>query len=99
MSSSSSSSSSSELPPPDLFPGFGDLVCRVVVLLGSTSMTVGELLGLRRHDILLLRQVAGEDLTVDVHGVAIARGEVAIIEDNTSLRVTEIVAPAPSEVV
>ena len=68
-------------------------------MLGSTSLTVGALLGVRRHAFLHLRQVAGEDLTVDVHGVAIARGEVAIIEDNTSLRVTEIVAPAPSEVV
>ena len=51
------------------------------------------------NSIVALRQSAGEDLSVVVNGVALARGEVVIVEDNASLRITEIIPPAPAKAV
>lgn len=103
MSSSPNSSSSSDAPPaspaqdvlPD-FSGFRDISCPVHVVLGTGSVTVRQCLALTRHSVLRLEQSAGEDLSLQVNGVLVARGEVVIVEDSTALRLTEI-ATAPEE--
>lgn len=101
MSSSPSSSSSSELPAvsgdsletPDFSP-FADVRCPISVVLGTGTVTVRQCLGLKRASVLRLDQSAGEDLSLQVSDVIIARGEVVIVEDSTALRLTEI-APGP----
>jgi flagellar motor switch protein FliN len=114
MSSSQNSSSSSELqvqvglppgPPPapqptvpDGIPPLYDVMCSVDVVLGTASMTVRECLNMRRHTVIRLNQSAGGDMQVVVNGVAIANGEVVIIDNSTALRVTDILPPPSSEV-
>jgi flagellar motor switch/type III secretory pathway protein FliN len=47
--------------------------------------------------VIPLKQSAGEDLQVVINGVTIASGEVVIVDDSTSIRVTEILPPPSAE--
>jgi flagellar motor switch protein FliN/FliY len=60
-------------------------------------MTVRECLQLQRLSVIRLKQSADEDLQVVVNGVPIASGEVVIVDDSTSIRVTEILPPPSAE--
>ena len=99
MSSSPNSSSSSEAPlTPATLAALHDVKCSVDVILGTSSMSVRECLHLRSQAVVRLIQSAGADMQVSVNGVAIAHGEIVIVEDSTALRVTAIIAPPSSEV-
>jgi len=76
-----------------------DVRCPVAVMLGAGVITIRECLALGVNSVLALRQSAGEDLTLVVNSVALARGEVVIVEDSAALRVTEILAPPPPKAV
>ena len=71
------------------------VVCGVDVVLGSASMSVRECLQLRRNSILKLSESAGADMQVLVNGIAIARGEIVIVDDSTAIRLTDIL-PSPT---
>ncbi len=75
-----------------------DVVCRVEVILGTASMSVRDCLTLQRRSVIRLSEPAGADMRVLVNGVAIANGQVVVVEDSTSIRVTDILAPPSSEV-
>jgi flagellar motor switch protein FliN/FliY len=79
--------------PASSFDALGGLTCPVTVILGTGLISVRQCLGLEPHSILRLAESAGGDLRVLVNGVAVARGEVAIIDMSTAIRVTEL-APA-----
>ncbi len=97
MSSSQSSSSSSEaLVASGLTPLY-DVVCRVDVVLGTASMTVRDCLNLKCQTIIRLNEPAGDDMQVTVNGIAVATGEIVIVDTSTALRVTEILPPPSSE--
>jgi flagellar motor switch/type III secretory pathway protein FliN len=100
MSSSPTLSSSTEAevskpapPAPFPFASLGDVTCRLTAQLGTGSLTVRQCLSLARHTVVRLREGAGEDLLVLVNGVPVGRAEVAIIDNTTALRLTEILAP------
>ena len=93
MSSSKSSSSSKDdvtAPYPDRLQ---DVACSVEIVLGTGTVSVRECLALQRDTVIRLSQTAGADLQVLVNGIAIANGEVVIVDDSTSIRVTEILPP------
>jgi flagellar motor switch/type III secretory pathway protein FliN len=94
MSSSPTLSSSSEPGLTSPFDAIGDLLCPVAVVLGTASITVRQCLGLELQTVLRMEQAAGEDMRIDVNGVTIARGEVAIIDTSTAIRLTEFAPPA-----
>lgn len=98
MSSSQSLSSSSDAPTQAGLAPLYDVVCSVDVVLGTALMTVRECLNMRRHTVIRLNQSAGGDMQVVVNGVAIANGEVVIIDNSTAVRVTDILPPPSSEV-
>ena len=75
-----------------------DVVCKVEVMLGTASMSVRECVRLRRDSIIRLNQPAGGDLRVVVNGIALAHGEIVIVEDSTAIRITEVLSPPSSEV-
>jgi len=95
MSSSQNLLSSSDASDP-LAPLF-DVACRVDVVLGTSSMSVRQCLGLKRDSVIRLTQSAGNDLQVVINGVPIALGEVVIIDNSTAVRVTDILAPPSNE--
>jgi flagellar motor switch/type III secretory pathway protein FliN len=74
-----------------------DVVCTVDFVLGSGSLTVRDCLQLEIHTIVPLRQSAGSDLEVRVHGITIASGEVVIVDDTTALRISKVTPPAGVE--
>lgn len=75
-----------------------DLRCPVTVLLGTGRITVRQCLELKPGSVVALRQAVGEDLELSINGVLIAQGEVVIVEDTTSLRVTSVdVSNEPGE--
>jgi flagellar motor switch protein FliN len=74
-----------------------DVMCHVDVILGSSVMSVGECLRLRKNTIIRLAQSAGGDMTVVVNGIGLASGEVVIIDDSTAIRITDILPPPSSE--
>ena len=98
MSSSQNLSFSSEAPSQAGLAPLHDVVCNVDVVLGTASMSVRDCLSMKRHTVIRLNQSAGGDMQVVVNGVAIANGEVVIIDNSTALRVTDILPPPSSEV-
>jgi flagellar motor switch protein FliN/FliY len=102
MSQTSSSQNSSSSSDRSFVAGLAplhDVVCTVDVVLGTSTMSVRDCLGLQPDTIVRLAQSAGEDLIVQINGVTVARGEVMIVEDSTAVRVTDIVPPPSSEIV
>ncbi len=94
MSSSRTSSSSSDAPAEsEALASMLDVACTVDFVIGSGVITVRECLRLSSNSIVRLDQTAGSDLDVQVNGISIAHGEVAVIEDTAGLRVTRISAP------
>ena len=98
MSSSQSSSSSSEpAHRGGALAGLYDVVCRVDVVLGTSTISVRDCLRLRKQTVVRLDQSAGADMQVRVNGVPLANGEVVIVDDSTAIRVTDILAPPSSD--
>jgi flagellar motor switch protein FliN/FliY len=95
MSSSPNSSSSSDYL--SRYEGLHDVTCQVEVVLGTGMISVRECLLLQRMSVIRLKQSAGEDLQVVINGVPLASGEVVIVDDSTSIRVTEILPPPSAE--
>ena len=75
-----------------------DLILDVPVSLslevGSTSMSVGELLQLNQGSVVELDRLAGEPLDVLVNGTLVARGEVVVVNDRFGIRLNDVVSPA-----
>jgi flagellar motor switch protein FliN len=68
----------------------------VQVVLGSTSMPVANLLKLGRGAVVPLDHRVGEPVDVVVNGRVVARGEVVVVEDDTTrfgVSLTEVVGP------
>ena len=87
------SSSSPEVSVSTVPPALGDVECAVDFLLGTARISVRECLALEKGSVVRLRQSAGADVEIRVQGVTLARGEVAIIDELTALRISSI-APA-----
>ena len=69
-----------------------DVLLQVRVELGSTEMTVEEVLGLTVGSVVELDRLAGEPVDIVVNNRLLARGEVVVVEENFGVRITEIVA-------
>ncbi|MGI6458599.1 MAG: FliM/FliN family flagellar motor switch protein [Candidatus Hydrogenedentales bacterium] len=59
--------------------------------LGYCSMTVREILGLRRGSVISLDRQAGEMADIYVNELPLARGEVVVIADVLHVRIGEII--------
>ncbi len=69
-----------------------DVAMEVTAQIGSTTMTVSELLSLSDGAVIELDRAAGAPADLLVNGHLIARGEVVVVDENFALRITEIVA-------
>jgi flagellar motor switch/type III secretory pathway protein FliN len=75
-----------------------DVRCLVEFILGTVNITIREVLRLEAHSVVRLTQSAGSDLSVRVHNVTIATGEVVIADETTALRINRVSPPAGVEV-
>ena len=69
-----------------------DVNMDVTAQIGSTRMTISELLALHEGAVVELDRAAGAPADLLVNGHLIARGEVVVIDENFALRITEIVS-------
>lgn len=69
-----------------------DVNMDVTAQIGSTRMTISELLALNEGAVVELDRAAGAPADLLVNGHLIARGEVVVIDENFALRITEIIA-------
>jgi flagellar motor switch protein FliN/FliY len=72
----------------------------VQVVLGSTSMPVAALMKLGRGAVISLDQRVGEPVNVVVNGRVVARGEVVVVDEDSSrfgVSLTEIVTSSRAD--
>ena len=68
-----------------------DVPLEVTVELGRTSKSISEILNFAPGTIIELDRIAGEPIDVLVNGKYVAKGEVVVIEESFSVRITEII--------
>jgi flagellar motor switch protein FliN/FliY len=71
-----------------------DLPVKVMVELGRTKMSIGELMALHKGSVIELNVHAGDPLDLVVNGCLIAQGEVVIVNDRYGIRLTDIISPS-----
>lgn len=71
-----------------------DVPCVVEFVLGGSTVTVRDCLDFEANKVVKLSLSAGSDLEMRVEGISIATGEVVIVENQTTLRLTRILPPA-----
>ena len=74
-----------------------DLVLEVPVTVslrvGSTEISIRELVRLVEGSVLALDQDATEPMDVLVNGMLIAHGEIVVVDDKFGVRLTDVVSP------
>ena len=70
-----------------------DVDVKLTVEIGSTRLTLRELLALGETSVIELDREADELLDVFVNGTLIGRGEVVTVGDNYGVMMTELVQP------
>src|SRR5262245_23366456 len=102
MSSSPNSLSSSDVAAQPVLGGLGwvmDVPCDVEVILGTTTVKVRDCVRFVPNSIVRLKQSAGADLEVRVGGIPVAAGEVVIVDEVVSLRLSKILPPMGADIV
>jgi flagellar motor switch protein FliN len=71
-----------------------DVALEISVALGTSHMSIGEILALRTGSVVELDKLAGEPVDVSVNGTLVARGEVVVVDEKFGVRITEVVSRA-----
>jgi flagellar motor switch protein FliN/FliY len=71
-----------------------DVPLEVTVELGRTTKSIQDILEFAPGTIIELNKLAGEPIDVLVNGKIVAKGEVVVIDENFSIRLTDIVKQA-----
>lgn len=74
-----------------------DLVLNIPVdvslRVGSTDISIRDLVSLVEGSVIALDQDAGEPMDVLVNGTLIAHGEIVVVDDQYGVRLTDVVSP------
>jgi flagellar motor switch protein FliN len=65
--------------------------------LGRTSKTVREILQWKKGSVISLDKLAGESVDVLVNNMSIASGELVVLDDQFSIRITDILSKQERE--
>ena len=79
--------------PQQAFEELLDIPLEVRVRLGEAEMTIEEIVALGEGTAIALDRAPGDPVDVLVNDRLFARGEVAIVDDRFTVRITEIVVP------
>ena len=71
-----------------------DIPVEIAMEVGSTSITIRNLLQLNQGSVIELDRLAGEPLDVLVNGTLIAQGEVVVVNDKLGIRMTDVISPS-----
>jgi len=70
-----------------------DLRFPMVMELGSTMVTVRELLNWQHGSVIELDRVAGENVDLQVNGKVMAKGEVVVMNNHLGFRLVTLLNP------
>ena len=71
-----------------------DIPVDVSLRVGSTDISIRDLVSLVEGSVIALDQDAGEPMDVLVNGTLIAHGEIVVVDDQYGVRLTDVVSPA-----
>lgn len=71
-----------------------DIPVTISMEVGSSSITIRNLLQLNQGSVIELDRLAGEPLDVLVNGTLIAHGEVVVVNEKFGIRMTDVISPA-----
>jgi len=71
-----------------------DIPVSIAMEVGSTSISIRNLLQLNQGSVIELDRLAGEPLDVLVNGTLIAHGEVVVVNEKFGIRMTDVISPA-----
>ncbi|MGH1472219.1 MAG: flagellar motor switch protein FliN [Cellvibrionaceae bacterium] len=71
-----------------------DIPVNMSMEVGSTSITIRNLLQLNQGSVIELDRLAGEPLDVLVNGMLIAHGEVVVVNEKFGIRMTDVISPS-----
>jgi len=66
---------------------------RLQVCVGEATMTVGELLGAREHQVLVLDRHVQQPVDLLLEGKVVARGQLVAAGEHFAVRITELPVP------
>lgn len=69
------------------------LKARLQVCVGEAEMSVGELLGAREHQVLVLRRTVEQPVDLLLEGRVVARGQLVAVDGAFAVRITELPVP------
>ena len=72
-----------------------DLKVDLTVHIGSTRLTMRDVMALTPGTVLQLSQDATEPVGLYVNDKLVAYGEVVVVEENFGLKITELIGKAP----
>lgn len=71
-----------------------DIPVNVSLRVGSTDISIRDLVSLVEGSVIALDQEAGEPMDVLVNGTLVAHGEIVIVDEQYGVRLTDVVTPA-----
>lgn len=71
-----------------------DIPVTLSMEVGSTEISIRNLLQLNQGSVIELDRLAGEALDVYVNGTLIAHGEVVVVNEKFGIRLTDIISPS-----
>lgn len=75
---------------PDKLKRFLDIPLHVEVVVGSTIISLGELLNLDIGSVVELEQSVETPVDIKINGKLVAKGEIVIVEDKFGVRIIDI---------
>lgn len=70
-----------------------DIPVDISLRVGTTDISIRDLVSLVEGSVVALDQDAGSALDVIVNGTLIAHGEIVVVDDQYGVRLTEVVSP------
>lgn len=71
-----------------------DIPVNVSLRVGSTDISIRDLVTLVEGSVVALDQEAGEPMDVLVNGTLIAHGEIVVVDDRFGVRLIDVVSPS-----
>ena len=71
-----------------------DIPVKISMEVGSTDISIRNLLKLNQGSVIELDRLAGEPLDVLVNGTLIAHGEVVVVNEKFGIRMTDVISPS-----
>ena len=73
------------------FQALHEVPLQVSAVLGTTNMTIEELLKCTQGTVIELEKQVGEPIDIHVNGKVIAKGEIVLVGEKIGITLTEIV--------